>query len=101
MGVAVPVCSNPPGHNAELAADAVGLLCGAQQLRGAALVRAVLGNEAAKSDKHLPGRGHVPGTGDELLLALKQNRNVVRERRRKQTDPFLARQEHVERPGVL
>lgn len=88
MGVAVPACSDPPGHHAELAADGVGLLCGAQQLRGAALVRAVLRNEAAKSDKHLPVRGHVPGTGDQLLLALKENRNVVRERRRKQT-PLL------------
>ena len=88
MGVAVPVCSNPPGHNAELAADGVGLLCGTQQLRGAALVPAVLRNNAAKFNNHLPVRGDLPGIGDKLFLALKQNRNVLRERRRKQT-PFL------------
>lgn len=75
LGEIVPDAGNSPGHDAELAADGVGLLCGAQQLCGAALVEAALRNDAAKFNKHLPVGSNLPRAGDKLVLALKQNRN--------------------------
>jgi len=66
--------SNSPGHHAKLAADGVGLLCGAQQLCGAPRVEAVLCNNKAKFNKYLPVGSNLPCAGDKLVLTLKENR---------------------------
>lgn len=80
---------NSPGHHAELAADGVGLLCSTQQLCRASLVQAVLRNNAAKFNKHLPIRSNLPCTGDKLVLALKQNRKKCLGREGEKRSLFL------------
>lgn len=80
-----------PGHDAELAADGVGLLGGTQQLHGAPPVQAELGHSTAKRDKLLPIQSHLPRAGNELVLALKQERNTCVCGRRRKKSPFPPR----------
>lgn len=64
-----------PGHHAQLAAEGVGVLGGAQQLCAAPGVGAVLGHRAPKFNERLPVGSDLPGAGDELVLALEQKEN--------------------------
>ena len=78
----------------------MGLLCGAQQLCGASLVEAVLRDDAAKFNEHPPVGSKLPRAGDKLVLALKQNRNVFGEGRRKKKTAFPARQGRVQEAQI-
>lgn len=71
----MPAADSSPGHNAELAADGLGVLSSTEQLCGASLVQAVLGEDVPKLNNHLPIGNHLPGTGNKLLLALEWDKN--------------------------
>lgn len=75
LGEVIPAAGGSPGHNAELAADGLGVLSGTEQLHGASLVQAVLGKDLPKLNDHLSIGNHLPGTGNKLLLALEQDKN--------------------------
>lgn len=75
LGEVIPAAGSSPGHDAELAADGLGVLSGTEQLHGAPLVQAVLGKDVPKLNNHLPIGNHLPGTGNKLLLALEWDKN--------------------------
>lgn len=75
LGGVIPGAGSSPGHDAELAADGLGVLGGTEQLRGASLVQAVLGKDVPKLSNHHSIGNHLSGTGNKLLLALERDRN--------------------------
>lgn len=75
LGAVIPAAGSSPGHDAELAADGLGVLGSAEQLHGASPIQAVLGEDVPKLNNHLPVGSHLPGTGNKLLLALERDKS--------------------------
>lgn len=75
LGAVIPAAGSSPGHDAELAADGLGVLGSAKQLHGASPIQAVLGEDVPKLNNHLPVGSHLPGTGNKLLLALERDKS--------------------------